>query len=81
MYLLHIPLKWVLLAKAGVSEKDTAVISGLTLLGLTVVVAMAMTYFVDRPLEAFRQRRFEQGAREAGSYRTTGSSTVQAGAG
>ena len=60
MYLLHIPLKWVLLARQGVSQKDEAIVSGVSLLILTVVASILMTYFVDRPLEAFRQRRFER---------------------
>jgi peptidoglycan/LPS O-acetylase OafA/YrhL len=63
MYLLHIPLKWVLLAKAGVSQKDTAIVSGAALLALTVAVALAMTYFVDRPIEKLRRERFEKEAR------------------
>ena len=65
MYLLHIPLKWVLLAKQGVSQKDEAIVSGVSLLILTVVAAFLMTYFVDRPIEAFRQRRYERKAEDS----------------
>lgn len=62
MYLLHIPLKWVLLAAHGISKRDEAIVSGLALLALTIVASIAMTYFIDRPLESFRRRRFEQEA-------------------
>jgi peptidoglycan/LPS O-acetylase OafA/YrhL len=62
MYLLHIPLKWVILALMGVSQKDTATVSGLYLLAFTVAVSIAMTYLVDRPMERFRRERFEKEA-------------------
>jgi peptidoglycan/LPS O-acetylase OafA/YrhL len=65
MYLLHIPMKWVLLALKGVSVKDEAIVSGVDLLVLTVFAALVITYCVDRPMEKFRQRRFEREAQHS----------------
>lgn len=63
IYLLHVPMKWVLLAARGVETKDAAEVSGWALVLATLVGAGLMVLLVDRPLERFRRSRFEQRAR------------------
>ena len=62
IYLLHVPMKWVLLAARGVDAKDTAQVSGMVLLVATLAGAAVMVAVVDRPLERFRRQRFERKA-------------------
>jgi peptidoglycan/LPS O-acetylase OafA/YrhL len=62
IYLVHIPVKWVLLASRGVERKDTVEIAGGALIMATLVVATVLVVFVDRPLERLRRRRFERSA-------------------
>jgi peptidoglycan/LPS O-acetylase OafA/YrhL len=61
IYLLHVPVKWLLLAARGVEARDTAQVSGAALAGATLVAALLMVVLVDRPLERFRRARFERG--------------------
>ncbi len=60
IYLLHVPVKWVLLAARGVQTKDSADVSGLALVAATLAAAGIMVAVIDRPLERFRRRRFER---------------------
>jgi len=62
IYLLHVPMKWVLLASRGVETKDAAEVSGVSLAVATLAAAAAMVLLVDRPLERYRRRRFERRA-------------------
>jgi peptidoglycan/LPS O-acetylase OafA/YrhL len=60
IYLLHVPMKWVLLAARGVDAKDTAQVSGIALLAATLAAAGLMVAVIDRPLERYRRSRFER---------------------
>jgi peptidoglycan/LPS O-acetylase OafA/YrhL len=60
IYLLHVPMKWVLLAARGVDAKDAAQVSGIALVAATLAAAGLMVAAIDRPLERFRRRRFER---------------------
>jgi len=62
MYLSHIPMKWVLLGCMGVQVKDEVVVSGSLLLCVTVAFSLLLVYVIDRPLERFRQQRFQKAA-------------------
>jgi peptidoglycan/LPS O-acetylase OafA/YrhL len=57
MYLAHIPCKWVMLAVMGVTTTDSAIVPAWALLLLTTVVAMALVWMVDYPVDRWRQAR------------------------
>ncbi len=60
IYLLHVPMKWVLLAVRGVEAKEAGHVSGVALVLATLAAAAVMVAIIDRPLERFRRRRFER---------------------
>ncbi len=60
IYLLHVPVKWVLLALRGVETKDAVEVPGWALVLATLAAALVMVLVVDRPLERFRRERFER---------------------
>jgi len=62
IYLLHVPVKWSLLAARGVAAKDAAEVPGWMLTLATLVAAGLIVVLVDRPMERFRRRRFERRA-------------------
>jgi peptidoglycan/LPS O-acetylase OafA/YrhL len=62
IYLLHVPVKWILLAARGVEKKDAAEVSGGLLVAATLVASALMVVLIDRPLERFRRERFERRA-------------------
>lgn len=65
IYLLHVPVKWILLAARGVEKKDAAEVGGWALVLATLAAATAVVLLVDRPLERYRRRRFERSAAPA----------------
>jgi peptidoglycan/LPS O-acetylase OafA/YrhL len=62
IYLLHVPVKWILLAARGVEKKDAAEISGWLLIAATLAASGLMVFLIDRPMERFRRERFERRA-------------------
>ena len=57
MYLAHIPCKWVMLAVMGVTTTDSAIVPAWALLLLTTVVAAALVWLIDYPVDRWRQAR------------------------
>jgi peptidoglycan/LPS O-acetylase OafA/YrhL len=57
IYVVHILVKWVFLAAEGVERTGQAEVSGLWLLGGSVLVSVAIEKVVGAPLERWRQKR------------------------
>jgi peptidoglycan/LPS O-acetylase OafA/YrhL len=57
IYVVHILVKWVFLAAEGVERTGQTEVSGLWLLGGSVLVSVAIEKVVGAPLERWRQKR------------------------
>ena len=61
IYVVHILVKWILLAVQGVEQTGKAEISGLWLLTASVLVAVTMETMVGFPIERWREKRIAHG--------------------
>jgi peptidoglycan/LPS O-acetylase OafA/YrhL len=57
IYVVHILVKWILLAVQGVEQTGKTEISGLWLLAGSVLAAAGIEKMVGVPVEKFRQKR------------------------